>query len=57
MSLRFSDGTSFDTSGPMRVELRKDGYYAVGAGLLIPASSYEDAENLVKQFSKNKKET
>lgn len=54
MTLRFSDGTSFDTSGPMRVEWRKDGYYAVGEGWLMPASSYEDAEGLVKKFSKAK---
>ena len=30
--LRFSDSVEFDTSGPLRVERRPDGYYLVGRG-------------------------
>jgi len=35
-TLKFSDGMEFNTSGPIRKELRADGWYVVGEGKLIP---------------------
>ena len=29
-TLRFDDGMSFDTSGPLRISIRRDGMYVVG---------------------------
>ena len=34
-TLRFNDGVSIETSGPLRIVLLKDGYYIVGEGYLI----------------------
>lgn len=38
--LKFSDGEEFNTSGPLRVEKRSDGWYVLGKGLLIPVESF-----------------
>ncbi len=46
--LKFSDGMTFDTSGPMRAEHRSDGWYVVGGGMLIPADSRERADEMIK---------
>ncbi len=43
--LKFSDGESFDTSGPLRKEERKDGWYILGNGLLIPMTDERAADN------------
>ena len=40
--LEFSDGEKFDTSGPLRVVHRRNGWYVLGEGMLIPVDSYED---------------
>jgi len=42
--LRFSDGVSLDTSGPLRCERKRDGWYVLGNGMSIPMDSYEDAK-------------
>lgn len=34
MKINFSDGMTIDTSGPLRVIHKKDGYYVVGQGIL-----------------------
>jgi hypothetical protein len=38
--MTFTDGVTFDTDGPYRVEHRHDGYYFVGGGMLCPVDSY-----------------
>jgi len=48
--LKFSDGISIDTSGKPRVLHLSDGYYAVGKGILIPASDKTTAEFLVSKM-------
>jgi hypothetical protein len=53
MTLKFSDGMEFDTSGPLRIESRSDGLYVVGMGSLIPVSSREEAEEIIKQESED----
>jgi hypothetical protein len=52
--LRFSDGEEFDTSGEMRKEERKDGWYVLGNGMLIPVKDEAEADtyiNLKKKTS------
>lgn len=40
--VKFTDGMSFDTSGALRVVRKRDGYYVVGNGMLLPVDSYEE---------------
>lgn len=47
MTLKFSDGMEFDTSGPLRITSRSDGLYVVGEGMLIPVNSHEEAEEII----------
>lgn len=49
--LKFSDGVTVDASGEPRVLQLNDGYYAVGKGILIPATNKTTAEFLVKKMS------
>jgi hypothetical protein len=44
MTIRFNDGMSFDTSGRLRAVRRRDGWYVVGQGRLIPVDSYAEAQ-------------
>jgi hypothetical protein len=55
MTLKFSDGMEFDTSGPLRIESRSDGLYVVGNGQLIPVSSREEAEQIIRRDKSEKK--
>jgi hypothetical protein len=48
--IKFSDGMSFDTSGPLRITRRWDGYYVVGEGTLIPAEDAEAARVLLREM-------
>jgi hypothetical protein len=54
MTLKFSDGMEFDTSGPLRITSRSDGLYVVGNGQLIPVSSHEEAEEIIKRDKEEK---
>lgn len=45
--LQFSDGERFDTSGPLRKEERRDGWYVIGEGKLIPVASESEADWLI----------
>ena len=48
--IRFRDGMSFDTAGPLRVTRRWDGYYVVGEGTLCPAHDAEEAKTLLREL-------
>jgi hypothetical protein len=48
--LKFSDGTEFNTSGPLRAIEEYDGWYVIGQGYLIPVDSEEDAKARIKQL-------
>lgn len=48
--MKFSDGVSFDTSGPYRVERRHDGYYFVGGGMLCPVNSREEGYDMKRRL-------
>lgn len=46
--LRFSDGMSFNTDGPLRITRRSDGLYVVGNGMLIPIDSVEEGREIIQ---------
>lgn len=50
--LKFNDGEVFDLSGELRVELRKDGWYVLGEGKLIPVAGQSEGLNLIKTLKK-----
>lgn len=50
--MRFSDGMEFDTSGPLRITRRRDGYYVVGNGMLIPVADRDEATDFIRRFTK-----
>lgn len=45
--LKFSDGMEFDLSGPLRVELRSDGYYVVGQNIMMAVKTLEEGEKFI----------
>jgi hypothetical protein len=51
--MTFTDGVSFDTDGPYRVEHRHDGYYFVGGGMLCPVNSYEEGHAMKTRLEKD----
>lgn len=50
MSLRFSDGEEFETSGEPRVISRADGLYVCGKGMLIPVNSLDEALLIIENL-------
>lgn len=53
--LKFSDGETFDTSGPLRKTRRYDGLYVIGKGMLIPVSDDAEAKETIKKLGGNEK--
>ena len=51
-SLRFTDGMSFDMSGPLRLTLRSDGMYVIGQGLLVPVRDEQEGRQLIENITK-----
>jgi len=49
-TIKFRDGMSFDTSGPLRVTRRWDGYYVVGDGMLCPVEDAAAARVLLREL-------
>jgi len=49
--LTFTDGESFDLSGPLRLEERYDGWYVLGNGRMIPVSSQDAGNILITQLN------
>lgn len=45
--VKFTDGMTFDTSGPMRIVRKSDGLYVVGNNWLIPVDSREEGEKII----------
>ncbi len=45
--LTFTDGETFDLSGPLRVEERYDGWYVLGNNRMIPVGSRDEGLKLV----------
>ena len=46
--IRFSDGVVFNTSGPLRIERKRDGLYLVGEGMLIPVESEAETREIMR---------
>ena len=49
--LRFSDGMEFDVSGDPRVVHRRDGWYVVGRGMLVPVADREEGDRMVAEMN------
>jgi hypothetical protein len=49
--LRFSDGMEFDLSCDLRVVHRRDGWYVVGRGMLIPVADREEGDSMVAEMN------
>ena len=47
--LTFSDGMTFDLSGPLRVDLRSDGYYILGQGIMMAVNTFEEGQKYVSK--------
>jgi hypothetical protein len=45
--LTFTDGQTFDLSGPLRVEERYDGWYVLGNNRMIPVASQDAGRKLI----------
>lgn len=54
MVLTFSDGMSFNTEGDFRIEVRSDGLYLVGNGMLIPINNWDEGQELIRKLISNK---
>jgi hypothetical protein len=50
MTLRFSDGMSFDTEGELHVEFRHDGLYVIGRDMVIPVKDKEEAQEIIESI-------
>ena len=51
-TLRFTDGMSFNTSGPLRLARRRDGLYVVGNGMLVPVNDAQEGRQLIENITK-----
>ena len=50
--MRFNDGMTFDTSGPLRLTKRRDGWYVIGQGMLLPVDSPAEGREIIDQMEK-----
>lgn len=48
-TIKFNDGVNFDTRGPLRKTRRRDGWYVVGGGFLIPCSDEHEANEILSE--------
>ena len=55
MKLRFDDGVEINTTGPLRKLYLDDGWYVVGEGTICPVDDEDEAEELMKAFTKGKR--
>ena len=47
--LTFTDGQTFDLSGPLRLEERYDGWYVLGNNRMIPVASQDAGRRLIDE--------
>lgn len=52
--IKFSDGMSFNTDGPLRAVRKSDGWYVVGEGMLMPMDSPEEAKEFINRQNARK---
>ena len=53
--LKFSDGETFNLSGELRVELRSDGYYVLGQGMMMAVNTFEEGQKVIVDKNSGKK--
>ena len=53
--LKFSDGETFDTSVEPQLTLRKDGWYVIGGGYLIPVRDIDEGRKRLKELKQSLK--
>ena len=53
--LKFSDGETFNLSGSLRVELRSDGYYVVGQGMMMAVDTLDQGQKVIADKNSGKK--
>ena len=53
--LKFSDGETFNLSGPLRVELRSDGYYVLGQDMMMAVNTFEEGQKVIVNKNSGKK--
>ena len=56
-TLTFSDGETFDTSVELQLTRRKDGWYVIGEGHLIPVKDIDEGREKLKEMKENKQTT
>jgi len=47
--ITFTDGQTFDLSGPLRLEERYDGWYVLGNNRMVPVSSQDEGIRLIDE--------
>ena len=53
-TLKFNDGVTIQTDGPLRITRKRDGYYVVGGGWCIPVENREEGLAIIEDFTKDK---
>ena len=53
-TLRFNDGVTIQTDGPLRITRKRDGLYVVGGGWCIPVENREEGMAIIEDFNKDK---
>lgn len=48
-TIKFSDGISVNTDGPLRVLKLHDGYYVIGNGMMCPVNDKEEAYEMISK--------
>jgi len=48
------NGEIFDTSGPLRVEPRKEGYFVIGEGEVIPVDGIFEGNQIIRDIRNNR---
>jgi hypothetical protein len=54
--IKFTDGMEFDTSGPLQIVEKSDGFYVVGRGWLIPVSGKNEGDEVIRQLNERTKQ-
>ncbi len=52
-TLTFSDGETFDTSVELQLTRRKDGWYVIGEGYLIPVKDIDEGREKLKEMKES----
>ena len=52
-TLRFSDGEEFNTNVELQLTLRKDGWYVIGNGHLIPVRDIDEGRKKLKEMKES----